>query len=82
MEDSRREELIKKIEDGIKALPKKGQRAICRIITHMNIVEEICKKSEMPVAEIERRIKKAKSKKDYMTLALLYISEKYIEGEL
>lgn len=82
MEDKRREELIQKIEDGIKALPKEGQRAICWIITHMDMVEEICKKSKMSVTEIKRCIIEAKNKKDYMMLALLYILEKYIEGEL
>ena len=57
--------------EAIEELPEKAREAIGWIITHFDIVEEMCGNSEMTDEEIEKQKEDARAKEDYLMFALL-----------
>lgn len=72
---------LKKIEETIKELPEKAQKAIYWTIAHWNFVEELCKNPGMTNEEIEKWRDDARVKEDYIMLALLGVAQTYINSD-
>lgn len=70
-------EKLSKIEEEIKELPEKAQRAIYWIIKNFDFVEEMCQDSDMTNEEIEKYKENAIEKEDYIALALLCVAKMY-----
>lgn len=66
-----------RIENEVKKLPEKAQRAIYWVVENFNLVIEMCKESEMTEEEIEKYREIARKKEDYITLALLCVAKMY-----
>ena len=71
-----------KIEENLKKLPEKAQRAFCWAIENRDFVIEMCRESDMTYEEIEENKKKALEKEDYILFLILHITEMYKNGDL
>ena len=70
-------DLTAKFESAIKDLPEKAQNAVYWAITHFDLVEQMCKASDMTIEEIETLKKNAREKEDYTLLVLLCAAQVY-----
>ena len=66
------------LEEEIKQLPEKFQRALCWLIDNFDFAEEICKNPVMTYEEIEKYKKDALAKEDYIVFILSCIAQTYI----
>ena len=71
-----------KIEEELKKLPEKAQRAICWTIENLDFVVDMCRESEMTCEEIEMYKNEAIEKEDYVLFLILHITEMYKNGTL
>ena len=63
------------LEKKIKSLPEIGQKAICWLISNMEIAEQLSAGGKMAEKEIKRLIKTATENDDYILLALTLYKE-------
>ena len=66
-----RGEEIQAIQEGIRGLPEELQKALNWAIDHWELVEWLCKGSEMTDEEMEREEIKAIKKEDYLLFVLV-----------
>ena len=77
MEESRdyRLERITELEEAIKALPVKLQNALFWAVENYEALQEMGRKSEMTLEEIQIAIKDALAAEEYAMLLLLFVTE-------
>ena len=68
--EKNKDEKVKQLLNELKELPDDLQKAVTWAIRHWDLVECICKESEMTDEEIEACKTKARERKDYISLIL------------
>ncbi len=66
-----KEQIMKTLQEKIEMLPKEMQNAVCWIIKHIELVEQITDGEKMADVKVEKYLKMAKEKEDYIMWALV-----------
>lgn len=77
--EQNRKDLLHKIEEALKDLPIELQEDLLWVIEHPNLVEYLCKNSEMTAQEIKQYKDHATANDDHLMFVLLCAVEIYYD---